>query len=48
MVTLNESKVNDYCITKGNCADPGGLQQLGLRFRIPPDVCVLRMLCVVR
>jgi hypothetical protein len=35
MVTLNESKVNHYCNTKGNCADPGGLQPLGLQVRIP-------------
>jgi hypothetical protein len=36
MTTLNESKVNHYCITKGICTDPGGLQPLGLRVRIPP------------
>jgi len=35
MMTLNESKVNHYCITKGNCADPGGLQSQGIRVRIP-------------
>jgi len=36
MVTLNESKVNHYCITKRKYTDPGGLQPQGLRVRNPP------------
>ena len=40
MVTLNESKVNRYCITKRKCADPGGLQPQGLRVRNPPGAWI--------
>jgi hypothetical protein len=39
MVTRSESKDNHYYITKGICADPGGLRPLGLRVRIPPVAC---------